>query len=84
VLELALACETAHNGSHESQAMADTHQLLAKVHHDLGDPGKALKHARKASRIFDLHNPDGRGARLARRLIAELTASSRVVSRGPG
>jgi tetratricopeptide (TPR) repeat protein len=84
VLELALACETAHNGRHEPQAMADTHQLLAKVHHDLGDPGQALKHAREASRIFDLHNPDGRGARLARRLIAELTASSPAVSRGPG
>jgi tetratricopeptide (TPR) repeat protein len=74
VLELALACETAYNGSHESRTIADTHQLLAKVHYDLGEPGQALAHARAASRIFDLHNPDGRGARLARRLIAELTA----------
>jgi tetratricopeptide (TPR) repeat protein len=73
VLELALACETAHNGAHESPAIADTHQLLGKAHRALGDLDQALAHAREASRIFDLHNPDGRGARQARRLIAELT-----------
>ena len=73
-LELALACETAHNGAHESRTMADTHQLLARVYRALGDPGRAVEHAREASRIFDLHNPDGRGARQARRLITELTA----------
>ena len=73
-LELALACETAHNGAHESRTMADTHQLLAKAHRALGDLGRAAEHAREASRIFDLHNPDGRAARQARRLIAELTA----------
>jgi hypothetical protein len=73
-LELALACETAHNGAHESRTMADTHQLLAKVYRALGDLGTALEHAREASRIFDLHNPDGRAAKQARRLIAELTA----------
>ena len=76
-LELALAGETARNGSHESQAIADTHQLLGKVHRALGDPGRALEHAREASRIFDLHDPDGRGARQARRLIAELTAGNK-------
>jgi len=74
VLELALACETAHNGCHESRAIADTHQLLARVHRDLGDPGRAVEHAREASRIFDLHDPGGRGARQTRRLIEELTA----------
>ena len=73
-LELALACETAHNGAHESRAMADTHQLLAKVYRALGDLEAALEHAREASRIFDLHNPEGRAARQARRLVAELTA----------
>jgi hypothetical protein len=54
--------------------MADTHQLLAKVYRALGDLGAALEHAREASRIFDLHSPDGRAAKQARRLIAELTA----------
>jgi tetratricopeptide (TPR) repeat protein len=72
-LELALACETAHNGAHESRTMADTHQLLAKVYRDLGDLDGALQHAREASRIFDLHNPEGRAAKQARRLIAELS-----------
>ncbi len=73
-LELALACETAHNGAHESRTMADTHQLLARAYRALGDPGKAAGHAREASRIFGLHNPDGRAAKQARRLIAELAA----------
>jgi hypothetical protein len=73
-LELALACETAHNGAHESRTMADTHQLLAKAYRALGDCAGALEHARAASRIFDLHNPEGRAARQARRLIAELNA----------
>jgi hypothetical protein len=44
------------------------------VHRDLGDTGKALEHAREASQIFDLHNPDGHGVRQARQLIEELNA----------
>jgi hypothetical protein len=73
-LELTLACETAQNGSHESRTIADTHQLLAQAYRDLDDTGKALEHAREASRIFDRHNPNGRGARQARQLIEELSA----------
>ena len=52
-LELTLACETARGGTHESAAIAETHQLLAQVHRELGDAGKALEHAREASRLFD-------------------------------
>lgn len=76
VLELALVCETAHNGTHQARTIADTLQLLARVHRDLGDAGRALEHAREASRIFCQHNPDGRGARQARALIEELTAEN--------
>lgn len=72
-LELTLACETAKHGTRESPAIADTLQLLAQAHRDLGDTGRALEHAREASRIFDLHNPEGRGARQARQLIEELS-----------
>ncbi|HEY6493572.1 MAG TPA: tetratricopeptide repeat protein, partial [Trebonia sp.] len=73
-LELALAGETARSGSHESQAIADTHQLLGRAHRALGNLDEALEHAREAGRIFDLHDPDGRGARHARRLVEELSA----------
>lgn len=74
VLELALVCESAYNGTHPARTIAETLQTLAEVHRDLGDLDRALEHAREASRIFDLHDPSGHCARRTRVLIEELTA----------
>lgn len=72
-LEYALAFEKARDGGRETRAIADAHYHLARVHRVLGDPGKALLHARQAARIFTLHNPAGPGARQASALLAELS-----------
>lgn len=72
-LEYTLTFENAHNGGQQTQSVGQTHYQLARVHRALGDAPKALHHARRAIQIFELHNPAGRAAGSARRLIAELT-----------
>jgi tetratricopeptide (TPR) repeat protein len=73
-LELTLALERALGGAGRAKAVADTRLLLAEVSRALGDVGKALEHAREATRIYGTDNPRGHGARRARRLIEQLTA----------
>jgi len=73
-LELTLALEAALGGADRAEAAADTRLLLGQVSRALGDMDKALEHAREANRIYGQQNPRGRGARRARRLVAQLTA----------
>ncbi len=71
-LELTLAFETAHNSGCETQTIAYTHYQLAKANRDLGDRDRARAHALAAVRIFTLHSPGSRDARLSASLLAEL------------
>lgn len=73
-LELTLALEAALSGADRAAAAADTRLLLAEASRALGDPDKALDHAREANRVYRRQNPRGHGARRARRLIEQLTA----------
>jgi hypothetical protein len=74
-LELTLALEAAHGGADRAEALASTRLLLCEVSRALGDMDKALEHAREANRIYGQQNPRGHGARRARRLVEQLTAS---------
>lgn len=71
-LEYALAFENAHNGGQQTQSVGQTHYQLAQALRALGEPAKALAHARRARQILELHNPAGRAADSARRFIEEL------------
>jgi hypothetical protein len=73
-LEYALAFENAHCAGRQTQGIGQTHYQLARVNRALGKPGKALDHAKRAHRIFAVHNPDGTAARQALALIRELSA----------
>lgn len=72
-LEYTLTFEKAHNGGRPAQSVGQTHYQLARVHRALGELAKALHHARRACQIFELHNPAGRAASSAQRLIQELS-----------
>jgi hypothetical protein len=74
-LEDTLTVEDAYSGGRHTQSIGETHYQLARVHRALGDLTRALDHAQRASAILHAHNPAGRAARNARRLIAVLAAA---------
>lgn len=73
-LEYTLTFEDARGGGRETHSIGETHYQLARAHRALGDQARALDHAERACQILQRHNPVGRAARNARRLIAALTA----------
>jgi tetratricopeptide (TPR) repeat protein len=75
-LEYTLTFENTRNAGRQTQSIGQTHYQLARVHCALGEPAKALHHARQAREIFELHNPAGRAATSARSLIQELSRAT--------
>jgi tetratricopeptide (TPR) repeat protein len=75
-LEDTLTAEQAHTGGRLTQSIGETHYQLARVHRVLGDLSRALDHAQRACQIFQSHDPAGRLARSARRLIRALSAAA--------
>lgn len=74
-LESALTFENTHNAGQQTQSLGQTHYQLARVHRALGERARAADHARRAGQIFQTHNPAGRAASDARRLLGELSVS---------